>query len=92
MKDDLVAALKEVIAHKKGEITLEQKILYRNDIHALRERYHLSQNEFARLFGVSLRTLQQWEQGNRHPSGPAQVLLKVIAYNPTIVKEAIEKI
>lgn len=92
MVENLVQALKEAIAHKKGELKLEQKVFNTNSIHDLREKYQLSQGEFAQLFGVSVRTLQQWEQGRTHPSGAAQVLLKVIAYNPAIVREAIERV
>jgi putative transcriptional regulator len=92
MVENLVLALKEAIAHKKGELKLKQKIFNTESVHDLREKYQLSQDEFARLFGVSIRTLQQWEQGRTHPSGAAQVLLKVIAHNPAIVREAIERI
>jgi len=92
MGENLVQALNEAIAHKKGELKLKQKIFNTESVHDLREKYKLSQGEFARLFGVSLRTLQQWEQGRTYPSGAAQVLLKVIAHNPAIVMEAIERI
>ena len=55
----------------------------------IRQEQTLSQEEFADLFGVSIRTLQQWEQGRRQPQGPARVLLKVIAHNPKVVQEAL---
>lgn len=42
----------------------------------------LSQSEFARLIGVSVRTLQEWEQGRRVPSGPARTLLAIAYQNP----------
>lgn len=42
----------------------------------------LSQSEFARLIGVSVRTLQEWEQGRRVPSGPARTLLAIASQNP----------
>jgi len=45
----------------------------------------LSQAQFARLIGVSLRTLQEWEQGRKRPSGPASVLLKIVASNPEVM-------
>ncbi len=45
----------------------------------------LSQAQFARLIGVSLRTLQEWEQGRKRPSGPASALLKIVASNPEVV-------
>ena len=47
-----------------------------------RARVGLSQSEFARLLGVSVRTLQEWEQGRRIPSGPARRLLTLAHKNP----------
>jgi putative transcriptional regulator len=52
------------------------------DVKALRERAGVSQAEFARLIGVSSRTLQNWEQHRARPSGPARALLKIVAVNP----------
>ena len=45
----------------------------------------LSQAQFAKLIGVSLRTLQEWEQGRKQPSGPASVLLRIVARDPQVV-------
>ncbi len=45
----------------------------------------LSQAQFAKLIGVSLRTLQEWEQGRKRPSGPASVLLRIVARDPRVV-------
>jgi putative transcriptional regulator len=45
----------------------------------------LSQAQFAKLIGVSLRTLQEWEQGRKRPSGPASVLLRIVARDPQVV-------
>jgi putative transcriptional regulator len=49
----------------------------------VRKRAGLSQAEFARLMGVSVRTLQEWEQGRRSPSGAAKTLILVAAKNPS---------
>jgi putative transcriptional regulator len=46
----------------------------------------VSQAEFARMLGVSVRTLQAWEQGKRSPSGAAKTLLKIAASNPEAVR------
>lgn len=54
----------------------------------IRSRTGLSQNEFARLLGVSVRTLQEWEQGRRVPSGPARTLLSIAYKNPKALIEA----
>ncbi|HEY0557832.1 MAG TPA: helix-turn-helix domain-containing protein [Thermoanaerobaculia bacterium] len=52
-----------------------------------RSRIGLSQVEFARLLGVSVRTLQEWEQGRRAPSGPARMLLMIAHKNPHALLE-----
>lgn len=44
-----------------------------------------SQAQFAKLIGVSLRTLQEWEQGRKRPSGPAAALLRLVARDPEVV-------
>ena len=54
----------------------------------VRIRMNLSQSEFARLLGVSVRTLQDWEQGRRSPSGPARTLLQLAHKNPKALLDA----
>ena len=56
-------------------------------VSAIRERVGLSQPKFAALLGVSVRTLQEWEQGRRAPSGAARTLLMVAAKNPQALLE-----
>ena len=65
-----------------------QKAAWEQSIAATREKLGLSQNRFARLLGISVRTLHHWEQGTRIPSGAARVLLKVAAQHPEVVLEA----
>ncbi len=52
------------------------------DVQEIRERLGLSQSAFAALLGVSTRTLQDWEQGRRHPTGAARSLLRVADRHP----------
>ena len=52
-----------------------------------RSRVGLSQQEFARLLGVSARTLQDWEQGRRQPTGAAKTLLRVAFSHPEVLLE-----
>ena len=59
------------------------------DIRTIRAKLDKTQREFAMMIGVSLATLQNWEQGRRRPEGPAQALLKVAARNPKAVAEAL---
>ena len=54
---------------------------------AARAQSGLSQSEFARATGVSVRTLQEWEQGRKVPSGAAQSLLKLISRHPELLAE-----
>ena len=65
-----------------------QKTAWDKSIAATREKLGLSQTRFARLLGISIRTLHHWEQGSRTPSGAAQVLLRVAARHPEVVLEA----
>jgi putative transcriptional regulator len=53
-----------------------------------RQRVGLSQKEFAALLGVSVRTLQDWEQGRREPSGAARTLLRIANKNPKAIRDA----
>ena len=59
------------------------------DVKAVRDKLGASQSEFALMIGVSLSTLQNWEQGRRTPDGPALALLRVAAKNPKAVAEAL---
>ena len=59
------------------------------DVKAIREKISLSQAEFAKLFGLSKRTLEHWEHGRRVPSGPARAFLAVIAREPEAVRRAL---
>jgi putative transcriptional regulator len=59
------------------------------DVKEIRRRLRKSQSEFARMIGVSVSTLQNWEQGRRRPEGPARALLKIAAENPEAVAAAL---
>ena len=56
-------------------------------VSTIRERIGLSQSRFAQLLGVSVRTLQEWEQGRRAPSGAARTLLLIAEKNPKALTE-----
>ena len=59
------------------------------DVRATRLTLGKSQEEFALMIGVSVATLQNWEQGRRRPDGPARALLRVAAKNPRAVADAL---
>ena len=69
---------------KRGEVG---RVVNVPSVTAIRERTGLSQAQFATLLGVSVRTLQEWEQGRRAPSGAARTLLLVAARNPQALLE-----
>ena len=56
-----------------------------------RERTGLSQSQFATLWGVSVRTLQGWEQGRKQPSGAARTLLHIARTNPEVLVAVVGK-
>jgi putative transcriptional regulator len=60
------------------------------DVRAIREKLKLSQTEFAARFGFTAAAVRQWEQGRRHPHGPARVLLTIIAREPGAVRRALD--
>ncbi len=68
---------------EKDEIIPAERVM----VAAARAATGLSQATFAKLLGVSVRTLQEWEQGRKTPSGAAATLLKVAAKHPEVLKE-----
>lgn len=89
---DLMKGLKQVEAHLRGEIQLPVRYVEvpdQVDVKAIREASGLSQSEFASRYGISLRSLQEWEQGRRKPEGAVRSYLIVIARNPRAVEKAL---
>lgn len=68
---------------EKDEIIPAEKV----QVAAARAATGLSQSAFAKLLGVSVRTLQEWEQGRKIPSGAAATLLKVASRHPEVLQE-----
>ncbi|MCK5431701.1 MAG: helix-turn-helix domain-containing protein [Gammaproteobacteria bacterium] len=59
------------------------------DVKNIRAGIGMSQNEFASAFGISVSTLRHWERGDRTPTGPALVLLNVVAKEPKVILRAL---
>jgi len=86
---DLVEGMKLVVAHQRGKIELEQVWPKPVDVKAIRKRVKMSQAEFSRVYGISKRALQEWEQGGRQPDSAARAYLTVIAKEPSVVRRAL---
>lgn len=90
--DDLVASIKEAGKIHRGEMPAAREFTFDpEDVRAIREKLHKSQSQFARMIGVSISTLQNWEQGRRQPHGPARALLLVASKAPQVVAKALSK-
>ena len=88
--DDLVDSVRQAGRIRRGEAKPSRVTeLPAVDVKAVRRRLGKSQSEFARMIGVSVSTLQNWEQGRRRPEGPARALLRVAAANPEAVAAAL---
>jgi putative transcriptional regulator len=78
---EILEGIREI---KRGEYG---RVITVPSVTSIRERTGLSQSRFAHLLGVSVRTLQEWEQGRRAPSGAARTLLMIAAKNPRALLE-----
>jgi putative transcriptional regulator len=89
--DELVTSVREGGAILRGHAEPSRAFVADGpDIRQLRTRYHLTQEKFAALFGISVGTLRNWEQGRRAPEGPARVLLRVAEKHPEAVWDVVQ--
>jgi len=86
---DLVRALKQARKHARGEEVRGIRITTFPRIADIRAKLKLDQKQFAARFGLSVDSVQNWEQGRRVPDQPAKVLLAVIAKHPEAVEDAL---
>ena len=87
----LVTSIRQAGEIKRGKMQPMRKIEVRaEDVKAIRSKLRKSQSEFALMIGVSVSTLQNWEQGRRQPEGPARALLRVASVNPSAVAAALD--
>lgn len=77
---ELLESVRQMVA-RKGRVVMSPAI-------SARKKSGLSQTEFAKLLGVSVRTLQEWEQGRRQPSGAAKTLIAIAERRPEVLREA----
>ena len=76
---ELLESVHQMVA-RKGRVVMSPVI-------SARKKSGLSQTEFAKLLGVSVRTLQEWEQGRRQPSGAAKTLIAIAERRPEVLRE-----
>jgi len=82
---EILEGIKEIKEHKNGNMQLRVTELSEpSPPKVIRAKLKLSQSAFAGLLGVSMRTLQDWEQGRRAPQGPAVALLRIAEQHPEI--------
>ena len=87
---EILDGLRDVKEYKAGVKSLRVHMLKEPaPTQVIRSRLKLSQVEFAELMGVSLRTVQDWEQGRRKPSGPAVALLRIADQKPEVFTELV---
>ena len=88
--EELLDRVREAGRILRGETKPSREYSYTpEDVQAIRKKLKKSQDEFALMIGVSVATLRNWEQGRRHPHGPARALLKIAAENPKAVEKAL---
>ncbi len=82
---EILKGLDEIKEYKKGHIELKMTRLSEpSGPKVIRSKLALTQSAFAGMLGVSLRTLQDWEQGRRSPQGPAIALLRIAEQHPKV--------
>lgn len=87
---EFMESVQEAVKIMKGELPPSRIFIYDPvDVKRIRKEYKLSQHSFAALFGISINTLRNWEQGRREPHGPAQILLRVAAKHPEAVWDVV---
>jgi putative transcriptional regulator len=93
MFEELLGSVREAGAILRGQQEPSRRIAIRSSgVRVIRERTSLSQSEFAHLIGVSVKTIQNWEQDRRRPTGPAAALLSIIEHDPALAVKAIHRV
>ncbi len=88
MFDELVESIEEMGAYLRGEAEPARvTFVGEPDPREIRAKLGMTQEEFATALGISVKTLRNWEQGRRDPSGPAMRLLRIAEQNPEILRE-----
>jgi putative transcriptional regulator len=93
MFEETLGSVREAGAILRGQQKPSRRIVIRSSgVRVIREQTSLSQAEFVQLIGVSVKTLQNWEQDRRRPTGPAAALLRIIEHDPALAVKAIHRV
>ena len=88
--EELTKSVRQAGKLKRGKLASARTFEFKpDDVRKIRKDLDVSQSEFALLIGVSVATLQNWEQGRRQPEGPARALLRIAAAHPEAVLDAL---
>jgi putative transcriptional regulator len=93
--NEIIEGLEDSIAHMRGQKTRAHvhrvEIPNEIDVKTIRKKLCLTRQAFADCYGFSIRTLQHWEQGSRHPHGPARILLLLLQREPQTIQNILLK-
>lgn len=91
--DLLLESMREGGEILRGERKPSRQFVVENkeDVQQVRQTFNLSQDTFAKFMGVSVGTLRNWEQGRRHPSGAARVLLRIAIRQPKLFADVVSE-
>jgi len=85
-RNKLLKSVREMKAGKAARATQ----IAANEVAAARLKSGLSQTDFAQALQISARTLQEWEQGRREPSGAAKALIQIAFRHPEVIREGLQ--
>lgn len=86
---DIEAEILQGIDDMLANNAVKKTVITETDVALARRKAQLTQEQFAKLLGVSRRTLESWEQGVRRPSGAATSLIRLFIVDPQFVKESL---
>lgn len=91
MSSELMANVQQTDEIVKSKKEIRRSVILREpEVKVIRDHLGVSQEKFALLLGVSKRTVENWEQGRRHPTGPARSLLRIVEAYPQHALQALQ--
>jgi putative transcriptional regulator len=92
MFQELIESVQQAGAIMRGEMEPGRRfVVEKPDVKSIRSKLGATQSDFATMLGISVRTLENWEQKRRMPRGPAKVLLQIAEVHPEIVWDVVKQ-